>query len=42
MNLEPAGGAPVTDVGKYVVVYRRQAGAWRAVTDIFNSDQGAS
>jgi len=42
MNLEPAGGSPVTDVGKYVVVYRRQAGAWRAVADIFNSDQGAS
>lgn len=42
MNLEPAGGNPVTDVGKYVVVYRRQGGAWRAVADIFNSDQGAT
>jgi ketosteroid isomerase-like protein len=42
MNLEPAGGSPVTDVGKYVVVYRRQAGAWRAVADIFNSDQAAT
>ncbi len=42
MNLEPAGGTPMTDVGKYVVIYRRQAGAWRAVADIFNSDQGAS
>jgi uncharacterized protein (TIGR02246 family) len=42
MNLEPAGGSPVTDVGKYVVVYRRQAGVWRAVADIFNSDQAAT
>ena len=42
MNLEPSGGSPVTDVGKYVVVYRRQGGAWRAVADIFNSDQGAT
>jgi len=25
-----------------VVVYRRQAGAWRAVADIFNSDQAAT
>jgi phenylpropionate dioxygenase-like ring-hydroxylating dioxygenase large terminal subunit len=31
----------MTDVGKYVVVYRRQGGTWRAVADIFNSDQPA-
>jgi ketosteroid isomerase-like protein len=40
LALSPPGGAPVQDVGKYVVVYRRQPnGAWRAVSDIFNSDQ---
>jgi len=39
LALSPPGGAPVQDVGKYVVVYRRQpGGAWRAVSDIFNSD----
>jgi len=30
-------------VGKYIVVYRRQAnGKWQAVADIFNADQGAA
>jgi uncharacterized protein (TIGR02246 family) len=30
------------DIGKYVVVYRRQKdGGWRAIADIFNSDQPA-
>ncbi|HXJ82893.1 MAG TPA: DUF4440 domain-containing protein [Candidatus Methylomirabilis sp.] len=43
LALSPPGGAPVQDVGKYVVVYRRQPnGAWRAVSDIFNSDQPTS
>ena len=42
LSLSPATGEPVHDVGKYVVVYRRQpSGDWRAVADIFNSDQGA-
>ncbi len=42
LSIQPPGGAPVTDVGKYVVVYRRQpGGTWRAVADIFNSDQPA-
>ena len=42
LALSPPGGAPVQHVGKYIVVYRRQAnGAWRAVSDIFNSDQPA-
>lgn len=43
LSMSPPGGAPVQDEGKYVVVYRRQPnGAWRAVADIFNSDQTAS
>ena len=40
ISLSPPGAAPVQDEGKYVVVYKQQAsGAWRAVADIFNSDQ---
>jgi len=32
-------GKPVTDSGKYVTVYRKQAdGMWKLVADIFNSD----
>ncbi len=43
LSMSPPGAAPVQDVGKYIVVYRRQAnGAWRAVADIFNSDQPAT
>lgn len=42
LSLAPPGGAPVHDTGKYVVVYGRQAnGGWRAIADIFNSDQPA-
>lgn len=40
LSMSPPGGAPVQDVGKYIVIYRRQAGgSWRAIADIFNSDQ---
>ena len=42
LSMSPPGGAPVQEVGKYVVAYRQQAnGSWRAVADIFNSDQAA-
>jgi len=42
LSLTPPGGAAAQDTGKYIVCYCRQAGGgWRAVADIFNSDQGA-
>lgn len=42
LSISPPSGAPIQEAGKYVVVYRRQPnGAWRAVADIFNSDQAA-
>jgi ketosteroid isomerase-like protein len=40
LSMTPPGGSPVEDTGKYIVVYRRSSGGqWRAVADIFNSDQ---
>jgi len=35
-------GVSLSEKGKYVTVYRRQAdGSWKAVADMFNSDQAA-
>lgn len=36
------GATPQTDTGKYVVVWRKVGGEWRAAADIFNSDLPAS
>ena len=33
-----AAGSPQTDTGKYVVVWRKVDGVWKAAADIFNSD----
>ena len=35
----PAGGATITDEGKYVVVWRREGRNWKIIRDIFNSDK---
>jgi uncharacterized protein (TIGR02246 family) len=35
-------GAPQTDTGKYVVVWRKIGGEWKVAADIFNSDVPAS
>jgi len=36
------GGTKRTDTGKYVVVWRKIGGEWKAAADIFNSDLPAS
>jgi uncharacterized protein (TIGR02246 family) len=36
------GGTAQTDTGKYVVVWRKIGGNWKAAADIFNSDNPAS
>ena len=36
------GGTPETDTGKYVVVWRKIGGEWKAAADIFNSDLPAA
>jgi uncharacterized protein (TIGR02246 family) len=33
-----SAGAPEIDIGKYVVVWRKMGGEWKAAADIFNSD----
>jgi ketosteroid isomerase-like protein len=35
-------GTAKTDTGKYVVVWRKIGGEWKAAADIFNSDLAAS
>jgi uncharacterized protein (TIGR02246 family) len=38
--LQPPGGAQVTDEGKYLVMWRRQAdGTWKLHRDMFSSNQ---
>ena len=39
IDMEPEGGQPIVDKGKYVVVMKRQAdGSWKVAVDIWNSD----
>ena len=42
LGLEPPGADPVTDVGKYLQVFKRQAdGSFLIAYDCFNSDESA-
>ena len=41
LTIAPAG-TTITDTGKYVVVWRKIGGDWKAAADIFNSDLPAS
>ena len=42
LSMTPSGGAPIQDVGKSLVVFRRQPnGTWRAIVDMYSSDQPA-
>ena len=39
-SFKDATGQPVYVMGKYVVVWKKQAnGQWKAIVDIFNTDQ---
>lgn len=39
LGIEPEGGVPITDVGKYIVVHEAQGdGTTKIVFDIFNSN----
>jgi ketosteroid isomerase-like protein len=39
--LEVGPGQVVNDAGKYIVVYRKHGGEWRAIADIWNSNAAA-
>ncbi|HET9742397.1 MAG TPA: DUF4440 domain-containing protein [Terriglobales bacterium] len=39
LTMNDAQGNPTTTPGKYVVVWRKQNGQWKAVADIFNIDK---
>jgi ketosteroid isomerase-like protein len=39
LTLDDALGKPETSVGKFVVVWEKRGGQWRAVADIFNDDK---
>lgn len=41
LSMRP-GGEPVSDTGKYVVVWRKVGGEWKAAADIFSSDLPAA
>jgi uncharacterized protein (TIGR02246 family) len=41
LTVSPSG-TPQTDTGKYVVVWRKVGGEWKAAADIFNSDLPAA
>ncbi len=42
LSISPPGGTPIQDVGKSLVVFRRQPnGSWRAIVDMYSSDQPA-
>ena len=43
LGLQPPGADPITDVGKYLQVYKRQSdGSFRIAYDCFNSDGPAA
>jgi uncharacterized protein (TIGR02246 family) len=39
LKTKDAQGNPTTERGKYVVVWRKRDGQWKAVADIFNTDK---
>jgi len=42
LTISPPGAAPVSDKGKYVEIWRKQAdGSWKIKADMFNSDNPA-
>ena len=41
LTIQPEGAAAMTDVGKYVVVWKDDGGAWKLHIDIWNTNAAA-
>ncbi|HWC15420.1 MAG TPA: nuclear transport factor 2 family protein, partial [Terriglobales bacterium] len=39
LKMNDSSGNPTTTSGKYVVVWKKEGGQWKAVADIFNTDK---
>jgi len=42
LTMNDATGKPINDRGKYIVVWEKQGGTWKAAADIWNSDLPAA
>jgi ketosteroid isomerase-like protein len=38
LKLQPPSGEPITDVGKYVVIWKHEGDAWKLAIDIWNTN----
>lgn len=38
LKIQPPGGEAVTDIGKYVVIWKREGGDWKLAVDIWNTN----
>jgi uncharacterized protein (TIGR02246 family) len=41
LMIQPQGGESITGIGKYVVVWKNQDGAWKLHVDIWNANSSA-
>ncbi len=41
LTIQPEGAPVITDVGKYVVVWKNDEGTWKLHIDIFNTNAHA-
>ncbi len=41
LTIQPDGAAAMTDIGKYVVVWKNDGGAWKLHIDIWNTNAAA-
>ena len=42
LTIQPAGGEAITDMGKYLVIWKHQDGSWKLHVDIWNTSVPAT